>query len=333
MNNDIPQVSAQVSVVIPTCGRPQLLERCLAALLRQTLKGPAFEILVVDDGASAETLTAVARWAERAQAIGPSITYVAVEGGPRGPAAARNRGWRLASAAIVAFTDDDTEPDARWLEEGLRAFRPGVDVVCGRMVMPLSERPTDYERDASALERSEFVTANCLCRRSALERLQGFDERFRLAWREDSDLQFRLLESGACIVRVPGAVVVHPVRPARWGVSLAQQKKVVFDALLFKKHRRLYRQRIRPAPRWDYYLIVACLGAGIALALADRAADARLGLIAWVVLTAALALHRLRGASKSPGHVAEMLVTSALIPPLAVFWRLVGALRFRVLFL
>jgi hypothetical protein len=37
--------------------------------------------------------------------------------------------------------------------------------------------------------------------------------------------------------------------------------------------------------------------------------------------------------SKSPSHVAEMLVTSALIPPLAVFWRAVGAFRFRVGFL
>ncbi len=340
MNNDIlldsarvwAQGSAQVSVVIPTYGRPQLLERCLAALLHQTLSGARFEVLVVDDGASAETLSALARWTERTQAAGPRITYIAVEGGPRGPAAARNRGWRLACAPIIAFTDDDTEPDARWLEEGLRAFRTGVDVVCGRIVMPVPELPTDYERDASALERSEFVTANCLCRRSALERLQGFDERFRLAWREDSDLHFRLLESGACIVRMPAAVVVHPVRRAKWGVSLAQQKKVVFDALLFKKHQRLYRERIRSAPRWDYYVIVACLCGGIALALAQRPADARLALITWGVLTAAFALHRLRGASKNPRHVAEMLLTSALIPPLAVFWRMVGAVRYRVLF-
>jgi uncharacterized membrane protein YqaE (UPF0057 family) len=32
---------------------------------------------------------------------------------------------------------------------------------------------------------------------------------------------------------------------------------------------------------------------------------------------------------KTPLHIAEMIVTSVLIPPLAVFWRLVGMLRFR----
>jgi len=42
---------------------------------------------------------------------------------------------------------------------------------------------------------------------------------------------------------------------------------------------------------------------------------------------------RLRGTSHAPGHIAEMAVTSALIPPLSVFWRLRGAVKFRVLFL
>jgi hypothetical protein len=41
----------------------------------------------------------------------------------------------------------------------------------------------------------------------------------------------------------------------------------------------------------------------------------------------------MHGASRRPGHVLEMAVTSMLIPPLAVFWRLVGALRYRVAFL
>ncbi|HWI35268.1 MAG TPA: hypothetical protein VNU64_02345 [Burkholderiales bacterium] len=42
------------------------------------------------------------------------------------------------------------------------------------------------------------------------------------------------------------------------------------------------------------------------------------------MLTARFCLHRLRGTSKSPAHIAEMVVTSIHIPPLSVFWRLVG---------
>jgi hypothetical protein len=214
----------------------------------------------------------------------------------------------------------------------MRAMKGNVDAVCGRIVMLISAIPTDYERDASGLERSEFVTANCFCRRRTLEALGGFDERFRLAWREDSDLHFRLLEAGARIARAPDAVVVHPVRPAPWGVSVRQQKKIMFDALLFKKHPQLYRRRIRATPRWDYYAIVAALFA-LALGLAlHSAAGSALAAVPWAGLTSCLCLQRLRGASKAPAHVAEMIATSIAIPPVAVFWRAAGALRFRVRF-
>jgi GT2 family glycosyltransferase len=287
-------MSVPVSVVVPTCGRPDLLKRCLAALDAQSLPEAQFEIVVVDDTKSR-----------------------------RGPAAARNIGWRCANAPIVAFTDDDTVPDPRWLEEGLRAFEAGADAVVGRIVMPVSSTPTDYERNEQGLERAEFATANCFVRRDVLAHLGGFDETFRLPWREDSDLHFRLLEGGYRIVRAPAALVVHPVRPAPWGVSLRQQKKVMFDALLFRKHRALYRERIRRAPRWDYYAIVITLVLGIV---------SPWWLLAWLLLTARLCYYRLRGTSKAPRHIAEMVLTSILIPPLSVFWRLIGALKFRVAF-
>lgn len=283
-----------VSVVVPTCGRPDLLRRCLAALERQSLPREAYEVIVSDD-----------------------------TGLRSGPAAARNRGWRRSRAPIVAFTDDDTVPDPRWLEEGVAAIGRGADAVVGRTLMPISGTPTDYERNESGLERAEFITANCFLRRGVLERLGGFDESFRMPWREDSDLHFRLLEGGWRIRKAERAIVVHPVRPAPWGVSVRQQKKVVFDALLFRKHPRLYRERIRAAPRWDYYAIVISLLAGIFLPWA---------LALWAALTARFCAQRLRGTSKAPAHVLEMIVTSILIPPLAVFWRLVGAWRYRVAF-
>jgi GT2 family glycosyltransferase len=286
----------RVSVVVPTCGRAELLARCLAALENQSLPRGDYEIIVVDDSALRS-----------------------------GPAAARNRGWRKARAPFVAFTDDDTVPEHDWLERGLEAMKDPVDAAAGRIVMPLSAEPTDYERDAQGLERSEFVTANCFVRKRVLERLEGFDEGFRLAWREDSDLHFRLLRSGARLAPAARAVVVHPVRPAGWGVSLKQQKKVMYDALLFKKHRRLYRERIRSGPRWDYYLIVASLAAA--------AAGIGPALLVWLCLTLRLFFQRLHGTSMRASHVAEMLVTSVLIPPVAVFWRFAGALRFRVAFL
>jgi GT2 family glycosyltransferase len=295
-----------VSVVVPTCARPELLHRCIRALGRQSLPREQFEIVVVDD-----TL-------QRS-----------------GPAAARNRGWRRALAPVIAFTDDDTEPQPDWLKEGLEAIRRGADVVTGAVVMPPSSGdgvPTDYERDARGLERAEFVTANCFVRRELLVAVGGFDEAFALPWREDSDLQFRLMEAGARFAHAPGAVVVHPVRPAPFAVSLSQQKKVMYDALLYKKHPRLYRSRIRALPRWDYYGVVASLAGAAITAAAGLPGSALLFLGAWLLLTLNFALARLSGTRRTPRHVLEVALTSILIPPLAVFWRLVGALRFRVAF-
>ena len=59
--------------------------------------------------------------------------------------------------------------------------------------------------------------------------------------------------------RAPQAVVVHPVRPAAWGVSLGQQRKSMFNALLYQKHPQLYRCRIQPGPPWHYYRIAGAL--------------------------------------------------------------------------
>lgn len=319
-----------VSVVVPTCGRPVLLNRCLDALTRQSLDPARYEIIVVDDAPNAATRDAVHGWAARMAARGLLIHYVP-SSGPHGPAAARNRGWHAAHANIIAFTDDDTTPDPEWLAVGLDAFRRGAEAVWGRIIMPLEGKPTDYERDAKGLEKAEFVTANCLCRKSVLQMLDGFDERFRLAWREDADFYFRLLRNGVDVRHVPEAVVIHPVRAARWGVSLSQQKKVVFDVLLYKKHPTLYRTKIRPHARMDYYItVLALLVSLIGIVLSAFVVAATAGMI-WLGLTARFCARRLSGTVKTPSHIAEMIVTSALIPPIAVFWRVVGMLRFKTL--
>jgi GT2 family glycosyltransferase len=126
----------------------------------------------------------------------------------------------------IAFTDDDTQPEARWLSSEMNALSTGAAAVCGRIVVPLEARPTDYEIDAAGVARAEFATANTFANRSALERIGGFDARFTSAWREDSDLQFALVQAGFRIARADDAIVLQPVRPARWGVSLSQQASI-----------------------------------------------------------------------------------------------------------
>ncbi len=316
------------AVVVPTCRRHELLARCLTALASQDLPYDEFELIVADDAASADTRDQVLRWAESAPM---AIRYVPVVGA-HGPAAARNVGCRAASPTveIIAFTDDDCLPEIDWLSRGLRDLETsGAAALAGRIVVPLPARPTDYERDAAGLATCEFVTANCFCRRDALKAIGGFDEEFRSAWREDSDLYFTLLEHGYRVERTE-ATVVHPVRPAGWGVSLRQQRKGFFDSLLARKHPQLYREKIATLP-WDYYAI------GLSLAIAGgclafrRPKGAMLAAGVWGALTGRFFARRIAGNSRSPSHLAEMAVTSALIPPLSLYWRARGMLRYGVM--
>jgi len=324
-----------ISVVIPTYRRFELLSRCLAAIAAQDFPAEHFEIIVADDDAPSARSNLLREWIERqfAYTTGrPSVRYVPVTQ-TQGPAGARNRGWQEARGTVIAFTDDDTIPDRAWLSAGWAAIAEGLDAAAGVIQMPLAARPTDYERNSAGLSNAEFATANCFVRRAALAAVGGFDERFTAAWREDSDLQFSLIERGYSCGYAPQAIVVHPVRPAQWGVSISQQRKILFDALLFKKHRRRYRERIRSAPPWRYYAIVGSALIAIIAALVHVRWLLVFAVLVWAALTLRFCLERLAGNSRAWSHVLEMIVTSIVLPPLAVYWRLRGAARFRVLFL
>jgi glycosyltransferase involved in cell wall biosynthesis len=322
-------MTIRVSVVVPTYRRPDLLDRCLHALANQEFDPAAYEILVCDDAASDATRAQV-----EARTTGvplPAVRYIPVRGA-HGPAAARNAGWRAARGTIIAFTDDDTVPDRSWLKAGEAAFAEDIDALWGTIRVPLSDRPTDYERNEAGLSWATFATANCFCRRSVLEAVRGFDERFTMAWREDADLYFTLLERGHSVQHAPAAVVVHAVRPARFAVCLSQQKKSQFNALLYKKHPALYRRHIQASPPWHYYAIAVALLAALAGVAAGSVLLTLAAALAWLLLTARFCARRLHDTSHAPGHVAEMLLTSPLVPLLSIHWRLRGAVRFRVPF-
>src|SRR5688572_3887539 len=188
-----------------------------------------------------------------------------VAGPARGPAAARNAGWRAARADWVVFLDDDVIPPPGWRAElaaDLSARGPDVAASQGRIRVPLPRhrRPTDWERNVAGLERARWATADITYRRAALAAVGGFDERFPRAYREDAELGLRLAAAGLRIVQGRRAVL-HPVGAAGRAVSLAKQAGNADDVLMRRLHGRAWRERAgAPRGRRPRHLVTAAAG-------------------------------------------------------------------------
>lgn len=315
----------EISVVIPTYRRPLLLMECLKALARQHFDRSSFEVLVISDGPDKLTQNVVASW-EHTGLL--DVTYFPLDH-HKGPAAARNAGWKIASGELVAFTDDDCVPDEFWLESLWAAHELYPQAAfAGKLIVPVSDNPVDYEWNTAQLEKADFVTANCAIPRQLLEKVGGFDERFSMAWREDSDLAFSLMQHHVTVVALPYARVVHPVRKAGWGVSMKEQKKTMFNALLMRKFPSYYRKYIHQSPPWYFYAAVVALVLTIGLWLAGHYNGSLVAAGVWLLLVMSFAVKRLRYTSRALPHVVEMLVTSAFIPMLSVYWHFYGLWKF-----
>jgi hypothetical protein len=217
-----------VDVVVPTVGRDSLW-RLLSALGDGIGPRPG-RVLVVDDRRDRSRALAVPGWVE------------VVPGRAAGPAAARNLGWRRATAAWVAFLDDDVVPPAGWLADLARDLDglPGeVAASQGRVRVPMPDgrRATDWERNVRGLETARWATADMAYRRDVLSLVGGFDERFPRAYREDADLGLRVVRAGYRIV-VGRREVAHPVGAAGWAVSLRLQAGNADDVLMRGLHGR-----------------------------------------------------------------------------------------------
>jgi histidinol-phosphate phosphatase family protein len=321
------------SVVIPTLGRPSL-GRLLASL--DACDGPwPDEIVLVDDRLRPVTPVLPASvMPERASGWTAGMIRVIATGG-RGPAAARNAGWRALGSPWIAFLDDDVEVTPDWLRDlhdDLSTAAVDVGGSQGRLDVPLpaDRRPTDWERGTHGLTTARWITADLAYRRAALAAVDGFDERFRRAFREDADLALRVTAAGYRIV--PGRRrTVHPVRPAAWHASVGQQRGNADDALMRALHGARWHERAGAAVgRRPQHLLSTAAGVlGLTAAGLHRRAPARLAGVVWAALTADFARRRIAPGPRTRREITAMALTSVLIPPAASWHWLHGLVRYR----
>lgn len=308
-------VHVDVSVVIPTHDRPASLMRLLDALRRQSIGTQRFEAIVVDDGSRVPV----------AAESGDLRMRVLRHPRPRGPAAARNTGWRAASAQTVAFIDDDCAPSEGWLEAVLDAA--GEQIVVQGRVEPMPDqlehrRPLSHTIEVGGLSLL-FVSANVTYPRSLLERVGGFDERFTRACGEDAELGARVTRAGAIARFASDALVYHEVRELGLAGHIRHTLKwtdAVEALAMHPELRSLLTLRIfwKPTHLW--------LLGGLAAVLARRP------YLGGFVVTGYLMHYRRLYGNDLPG-LSRALPTHLVIDATEIATAIVGSLRHRTLML
>lgn len=231
-----PAASRMFSVIICTRNGRGRIEACLRAVRR--LAGVRYETIVVDDGSGDGT----ADWVADGFA---DVRVVQLEA--CGLGAARNAGAAAAQGEILAFTDDDCEPDPEWLLRMSRAFRDPRVAAAGGPNLPPEPRgwqeavviaapgaPTHVMLDDHNAEH--LPGCNLVVTRAAFQAVGGFDRDFLTAG-DDVDFCWRLRDAGLRLAFVPGAFVWHRRRAGLLGYIRQQAGYGRAERVLMAKHR------------------------------------------------------------------------------------------------
>ena len=215
----------KVSVAVLSWNGRRHLEHCLSALRRQHAPGCEWQVLVLDNGSTDDTVAWVRRHHPEVRLISSPVNL--------GFCAGNNRLVAEADGDAIALLNNDTRPRPEWLGELVEALgRAGDDVaaVSGKIVDWHGERldfargvmtfdghafQLDFGRSLAEIEipaaGSELLFAcggNMIVRRRSFLEAGGFDEGY-FAYLEDVDLGWRLWAGGERVEFAPKAVAHH----------------------------------------------------------------------------------------------------------------------------
>lgn len=226
--------SPKMSIIICSLNGAAGVDRCIRALDAQTIRS-SLELIVVDDGSIDAT-----------SEVGRNHGAIVIRHSTnRGLAAARNSGVSVATASVVAFLDDDCEPESVWAEQLLAGYAEGVMGVGGPILPaghdgfilgylkrnnPLKPQEVNLAKsgrltyrlklylqrqwartdDLSPRDVYSFAGANMSFIRQSLLEVGRFDERFRFGGEElDLCIRMKLAYPSGRLAFVPKARVMH----------------------------------------------------------------------------------------------------------------------------
>lgn len=285
-----------VSVILPTLGREEYVLNLVGDFIAQDYR--PIEIVIIDQ--SSNTDGPLQKYVQEHGNDEVKIKYITSE--VKSLTAARNNGVRNSTGEIIFSFDDDTRIPANLVSTYVKNFveDPKVGTVTGRIDQPYQPfkhftegrvgRVTPFSHfidNWSSHTRCEVDTAHgcgSAYRRAAVEKAGGWDESFRgNAYREDSDITFRIRAQGYKAIFDPSVTYTHLLAPT--GGGRAKKNRIDWyydffnnDALFFFKNQNhwyaplFFLSKLRP--------ILACMfyyGKGHPRALATPFKGYRLG--------------------------------------------------------
>jgi glycosyltransferase involved in cell wall biosynthesis len=234
----------ELSVIVPTRNRADLLRRVLESYTRQSLPQSEYELVVVDDGSDDHTLDVCRDFRSNLP-----LAYVSIA--PSGLPAAKNAGIAASSGRLILFADDDDVADGDLLRAHIAAHfehrAPNIAILgygtwhpdlavspLMHFVTEIGQHLSSYPRllHGETLDFRYFWGGRVSVKRQLLEH-GGFDESFGAL--EDIELGYRLSQRGLRVLfdKRPVSLMVRPVdysgfclRCERLGAALVQLRQL-----------------------------------------------------------------------------------------------------------
>ena len=220
--------SLQISIVICTRNRADILADLLYTLCQQDLPKTYFEVIVVDNDSNDQTRTIAENYCKQYSYIRYCLEA------QHGLSYARNRGWVEAKGEYVGYVDDDCKVPYHWLTLAKKIIDQVAPAAFGGPYYPFYNSPKpywwkdnygkfEYSLPSRPLHRCEYLTGgNMFFRRSVLKEMCGFNNRLgmydqNLGYGEESELQdrIRLSMTEELIYYDHELFVYHLVRPEK----------------------------------------------------------------------------------------------------------------------
>ncbi len=200
----------KVSIIIPVYNAEKTLENLIEACLNQDYPRDDLEVILVDDGSVDRSREIIGRYTNR------GIKYISQENS--GPARARNTGWKKSCGDIICFTDADCVPEKGWvsklvagyISDEIGGIGGSYGIINKDKILPACIHQEIRERHLKMPKVVNYLgTFNVSYRREVLERVGGFDESFRQASCEDTDLSYRVIKKGYKLIFNHDIKVAH----------------------------------------------------------------------------------------------------------------------------